>query len=324
MNNIKVEQTFYSIHRSWILGLFLIVPLVLLVWSWDMTFNDRGLLPSLGPASLFLPLYLLIFEMPHIFASFVGFMDKEYVAHYRTHLMVGIPLMLTGFFSLLWFDITTAVAVYLAVTMYHVMRQQTGIALMFGVPKNKWHERWAWSLVLSTAVMYVAIMLPRFVEDINTSYLVFFIVATLIAALISGGFLARTTSSRWGISYIALTLLMVITSYTVLWFGYFFLAIFVARFIHDVTAFLFYITHEMNRNKDLVRNFLYQAIPLLPLSLILVVPLIAIFLGVFLRESISNTELLFALIMTFGFIHYYLESVMWKRGSPHREFVKVV
>lgn len=321
---MKFEQSFYSIHRSWMLGLFLIVPLVLLVWSWDMLVNDRGLLPYLGPASLFLPLYLLIFEMPHIFASFIGFLDKEYVTYYRSHLMIGLPLMLLGFFVLLWTDFVTAVAAYLAATMYHVIRQQTGIALMFGVPKNKWHERWTWSLVLSTAVMYVAIMLPRFVEGLDASCLVFFISVTLLTAMVSGGFLARTTSSRWGISYIAFTMLMVITSYTMLWFGYFFLAIFVARFIHDVTAFLFYITHEMNRNKDQVRNFLYTAIPLLPLSLIVIVPLIAIFLGAILRETISNTELLFTFVMTFGFIHYYLESVMWKRGSPHREFVKVV
>jgi len=321
---MHTEKSFYSIPRSWILGLFAVVPLVLLVWFWDITFNDYGLLPYFGLASLFLPFYLLIFEMPHIFASFVGFFDKEYATHYRTHLMVGIPLLLVGFYLLLQFDYMTAVAVYLAATMYHVMRQQTGIALMFDVPKNKWHERWAWSLVCSTAAMYVVIILPSFFGNVQASYLSAFILATLAIALVSGGVLAYTTHSRKGVAYIALTLLMVITSYTVLWFGYIFLAVFVARFIHDVTAFLFYITHEMNRNNDQVKNMLYTFIPLLPLSLIVIVPLIAIFSGVLLRESITSPELVFTFIMLFAFTHYYLESIMWKCNSPHRKYVKVV
>lgn len=288
-----------------------------------MFFNDQGLLPYFGPLSLSLPLYLLFFEMPHIIASFVGFIDKEYVAHYRKHLILGVPFMLACFLGLLWIDFTTAVAVYLMVTMYHVMRQQTGISMFFGVPKNKWFHIWSWSLIASIAVMYVGVMLPKFVEDFEASYISSFIMATFLLAII-GGIALMFKSERIGVWYILLTLAMVATSYLVLWFGYFFLAVFVGRFVHDVTAFLFYITHEMNRNVGQIENALYSMVPLLPRSLIVVVPLVAISLGLLLREGVSNTQMLFTIIMSLAFIHYYLESVMWKRDSLHRHYVKVV
>lgn len=324
MKNVKSEVLPYQTRRLWILSIFLVVPSVLLVWAWDMFFNNQGLLPFLGLASLFLPLYLLVFEMPHIIASFVGFADKEYIKHYRAHLLYGMPLLLVGFLCLLWVDFTTAVAVYLAATMYHVIRQQTGIGLLFEVPRNNWFHGWSWSLVLSVAAAYVVTVLPRFVQDLEASQVTTFIMSTFALAIFCGGVLMTKTKSRVGVWYIVLTMVLFATSYVMMWFGYVFLAIFVGRFVHDITAFLFYITHEMNRNSGQIKNVLYTFVPLLPLSLIVVVPLFAILLGLFLRESISNTQILFTVIMLLAFMHYYLESVMWKRNAPHRQFIRVV
>lgn len=324
MNTNNTNEQQYPIRRTWILSILLIIPVLSAVWLWDMFLNDRGLLPYLGLTSLLLPLYLLFFEMPHIIASFVGFIDKEYLGHYRTHLLFGVPLLLAAFIGLLLVDFMTAVAVYLAVTMYHVVRQQTGIGLMFDVPKDRWFSWWSWSLTVSIAVMYVGIVLPKYVEGLEASHLTFFIAGTFALAIVSGIGLMLGTKTKWGIWYILLTLVMVAASYSMLWFGYFFLAVFVGRFVHDVTAFLFYITHEMNRNNGRVRNVLYTIVPFLPLSLIIFVPLIAIVLGLLLREGIANQKILFTIVMLLAFTHYYPESVMWKRNSLHRQYVKVV
>lgn len=289
-----------------------------------MFLNHRELLPFFGPTSLLLPLYLLFFEVPHIIASFIGFTDKEYLGHYRKHLLFGVPLLLAAFLGLLLIDFMLVVSIYLAVTMYHVIRQQTGIGLMFDLPKDHWFQWWSWSLTASIAVMYVSIMLPEHVEGLEASHLTFFIAGTFALAIASGIGLMFRAKTKWGIWYILLTLVMVATSYSMLWFGYFFLAVFVCRFVHDVTAFLFYITHEMNRNYGRVRNALYTAVPLLPRSLIILVPLSAITLGLLLREGIADTKILFTIVMLLAFAHYYLESVMWKRDSLHRHYVKVV
>jgi hypothetical protein len=322
MENKNIEL--FPIHRVWILSIFLVIPFVLAVGLWDHFFNNSGLLPYLGISTIFLPLYVLVFETPHIIASFIGFVDKEYVRHYRRHLVLGIPLMAISFLCLVWFNFTIAVSVYLAVTTYHVIRQQTGIALMFGILKSKWHSYWSWFLVINATIVYASLMLPDIIIGLIPSFIFILVVTTLVLMLVCSGGLIHQTDSRQGIWYIILTMAMVATGYLMLWFGYIFLAVFVVRFVHDITAFLFYITHEVNRNKEQIKNSLYKVVPLMPFSLIIIVPLFAIFIGLLLRESIPGVENTFVVLMLFGFTHYYLESIMWKSSSPHRQQVKVV
>ena len=313
----------YTIKQTWLLGILLITPLVLVLGFWDQEYNHQALLPHFGLNSLYLPLYLLIFEMPHIIASFVGFADREYTGHYLKHLRLGIPLLLIVFAVLLWIDFEIAVMVYLMATMYHVMKQQTGIALLFGIPKNRWHHLWSWTLIASTAGVYVALFLPSVLSSFSVMQVGVFVSCMYLLSVACGGRLIMQAPTWSGVWYILLTMAMVATSYYMVWLGYIFLAVFVARFVHDVTAFLFYITHEMNRNRIEVRNFLYRFIPFLPASLVVVVPMVAIALGFLLRESIENVRTLFIIVMLLGFTHYYLESVMWKRDAPHRQQVRV-
>jgi hypothetical protein len=101
------------------------------------------------------------------------------------------------------------------------------------------------------------------------------------------------------------------------------LAIFIIRFIHDCSAFLFYITHDVNRNKVTRHNYIFRLLRANGYVLLFVTPALAIMLGLLLRTSITNQNAIYLLIIYLGVTHYYLESHMWKRESPHRQHIAV-
>ena len=312
----------FPIKRSWVLAILLIIPAVAAFGAWDIFFNEQQLKPYLRFDSLFLPLYLLVFELPHVIASFFGFFQKEYAKHYKRHLFFGLPLFLLAFLIILGVDFYVAVVAYLIATLFHVVRQQTGIAHFFGVPKNKWHWWWSWFLIAGLASMYI-IMQPAFVSEMYQAPLLLLVQITLLLAGISTAVLALKTESSLGGLYVISTFVMALVSYWMLVAGYEFLSVLVVRVIHDVTAFLFYITHEMNSNKDSVKNILYRLVPFMPWSLILVVPLAAILIGLIIRMLIGDPVTLLGIVMTISLAHYYLESIIWKSENLHREQIKI-
>jgi hypothetical protein len=115
--------------------------------------------------------------------------------------------------------------------------------------------------------------------------------------LFTGVWVMRHTTKTVAKKYIALITLMVLTSYVFILFGYVFLAFFLIRFVHDVTAFYFYIIHEMNRNSQSIKNVLYRHLPLLPISLVIIVPVLAITIGLTARSVLVNQQILFAILI---------------------------
>jgi hypothetical protein len=321
MQPTSAQEPQLHIRRSWILSIFLIIPAVAIFGAWDTYFNSKQLLPYLRFDSLFLPLYLLIFELPHVLASFFGFFQKEYIRHYQRHLFLGLPLMLTGFVLVLGINFYTAFLIYLVATLYHVIRQQAGIAHFFGVPKNHWHWWWTWFLIIGLAGVYI-IMQPSFVPEVFQTPLLVLVQGTLVLATVTTLKLILETKNSLGVLYVLATLLMAFVSYWMLVSGYEFLSVLVVRVIHDVTAFLFYITHEVNSNYQSVKNYLYRFVPFMPWSLVFVVPATAVLLGLFMRSVITDPLQLFGIVMVVSLAHYYLESIIWKRDGLHREQIR--
>jgi hypothetical protein len=312
------------IRRFIILGVFLVVPLCFFLGLYDYYFGGRALLPYMGLTSLLLPLYLLFFELPHIISSYVGFFDREYLGFYRRHLLLWLPIMLIGFAFLIAWQLSVAIVLYLVATMYHVMRQQTGIALLFGVPKARLFHAWSWLTIVITTMMYLTLGVPELVGPILTQWAYQVSVVFLAILGLLSLFLAHRSKSASARFYIGMTWLMLVASYSLLVLGYLFLAIIMIRVIHDVTAFLFYITHEINRNQTTVQNWLYRLVPGIPKALYVVVPALGVGVGLALRESVTSAEAIFIVSMFLALVHYYLESIMWKRDSLHRKYVRVV
>lgn len=316
------NQEMLVLKKSWIMSVFLIVPLVAFFGFWDWNYNDQALLPVLGIDTLYLPLYLLIFGLPHILASLFSFFDKEYFSHYKKHLIIFFPILFLLLQFIISFNYNLAVSLFLIATVYHVIRQQTGISLMYGVPKNNWFIWWNWSLIIAVSIMYLTTVQVGALDSVIKSAQYLFNVTFALAGLVSY-LLIQKTKELQGKIFVFLTYLMVVTSFTLTNFGYVFLAILVIRFLHDVPAFMFYISHEVNRNKFKINNLIYKAVPLVPMSLIIFVPAFAVFMGVFFRETVTDPKIYFSILATVSVFHYYIESIIWKRNSLHRKYVSV-
>jgi hypothetical protein len=311
------------IRRSWVMAVFLCAPVMFSVAIWDYYFNNGSLLPYMGFSTFFFPLYILIFEMPHIVASLLGFADKGYYRSYKKHLTYWLPILLVGMGLLYYIDSEFAIAVYLVVTMYHVIRQLTGVGHFFDVPKNILHEIWTWILIVGTSIIYVAFWLHHN-PGANSAWINFGSLLVLLLGSLFAVLIAWRKRSFWALAYLGAVTIMFFFSLSILSLGYLFFSFFIVRIVHDVTAFMFYITHDMNRSLGDCKNFIYQIVPFKPWSLVLMVPLLAIALGFTVRFVVDNTAVTFLVVMMIGVMHYYLESVIWKRGAPHRKFVKVV
>jgi hypothetical protein len=313
----------YKIDSRWLLRIYAIGLLLTAIILADYLFFENALLPYMGLTSLFLPLYLLFFEVPHIIASFLGFADKEYVQRYKVSLLIVLPLLLLSVGFLMYLNFTATVILYFCATMYHVIKQQTGIALILGAKKNLGHKVWSFLALLITTILYVYLILPELFSATLANIINYGVLGSVALFLIVGAWVVYNTQRPMAKKYIALTTLMVLMSYVFILLGYVFFAFFFIRFVHDVTAFYFYIVHEMNRNSQSIKNVLYRHLPLLPISLVILVPALAIVVGLTTRTVLVDQQMLFGVIILLGFAHYYLESIMWKRSTPHRQQIAV-
>jgi hypothetical protein len=307
-----------TIKRWWLLAVYAVIPLVLILVGVDILFLDQALQPYLTTHALKFPLIVLLFELPHIIASLVTFADKEYVQFYRRHLTRELPLKLVVFSILFYISIPAGVVAYVFYTMYHCARQQTGLALTMTRKKDIWHEVWTYVLVFGTFVGYMLIfaktLLPRAYETFGEIALVpLSILVVLLTAFIV--YRAPKGIARWYTFAVGAASMV---SFLFLLLNYLFLAAFILRFIHDVTAFIVYIFHDRSRNQLNTHNALYRPLVRLGVPVLLATPLVAVIIAYMLRSELMSIKVGAVAIMLIGVMHYSLEGVMWKRQSIHR------
>lgn len=186
--------------RQWLLGVHLIIPLLCIVYVLDQLWLNEQLLPYLGLGSLLLPLYLLFFELPHIIASYLGFFDRAYIVHYWNHLVYVVPIIIISTIVLYTWSPGVVIILYLILTMYHVVRQQTGIALLLGAPRNHVHHGWAWIAVVLSALVYSLTLLASALPTYLGPYIPYVTDALFAAFLVLGLWYAYQTKqvfARW-------------------------------------------------------------------------------------------------------------------------------
>lgn len=313
----------YAVPKKLLFLVHLIVPALLCVFFVDQYLLEETLKPYLQLTATSFLFYLLFFDQPHIIASFVSYADTEYMRHYKRHGVV-IALIIVGVYALYTYDFTLLFILYGAYTMWHVIRQQAGITRMFVGKTPFVHHLW----YLCAIVMYTAGFFLTFKRaglsasnEILTIVLHVAFVAFAVVAAIYWSYLSHKSSH--GAYYFLCTSLVVCAGYIFLAFEYAFLAIFVLRFVHDTTAFIFYCVHDSNRNHETVRNYIYRATRRVRLPLIITTPIIGISIAYAMQNGIHSIIVVDMLIITLGIIHYYLESFMWKRDSLHRRYILV-
>ena len=302
-----------AITRNQLLVPYLAIPLILMLVGLSAIFN-WGLWIKQDPHDFFI--FILFFNIPHIFASFATLLDKEYIVHYSRFLGLTILCILSLIAVFLQFNKEAMLLVLVAISsVYHVVRQQYGICKML-LGFKSWQLNFSW--VLSFCVIafnYYAFKATDFrVENIYLVYAVNFGGISLLAMVLPGPW--GRSQTRFAKIYWVLTMLWIISAVFLFALQYYIFAIALLRIVHDITAFAYYRTHDLNRNRIQKHNLLYKILGL-PRS-VLLYGYILLFAILSLAYQVSELSHYAGSIAFIGILHYVIESRIWQQGQLHR------
>jgi hypothetical protein len=316
METNAVRKPPITISFKLLLSVYSITPILLASALID-TFIFHGALakylPNTPEAFVW---YTVIFGLPHIMASFFSFADTEYLAFYKQRLIYKLPLLLAAVALASFFLPTAAVLAFVIYTMYHVISQQAGMALIFTKGPPSHYAIWKWTTIVVISCIYLLIYYPKLVPAYfhtpgitGTATLS----ALLILLIMSVSMLALIKTREGRVYYAAMagSFILAPLFFTL---GYMLFAVAVLRVIHDVSAFIFYATHDNNRFAAKHTNFIYRYLPTEKIPVVVFTPVLAILI------ALPFTFFTGALVpLLLAFTHYYIEGFVWKRGSIHRE-----
>jgi hypothetical protein len=302
----------------------LIIPLTLMGLVSDQVFLGGTLRKKLPRDPESLTIFSFFFVYPHIIASLCV------AANSRIRSQLTPLLAKTGTFAILLCLMIalakgkSAVFIFYGLaTIYHVFAQQFGLARIF-LPKTNWHFRISFaSGFLLTVLCYALVYYPNSGIQAYKTPLAAIAMAVATVSLPSFCVLFGSALSSEGRWYLIMCLLTPLSSWLCVTFDFPFGAILIPRVIHDVTAFLFYVSYETNSPTQTIiekaagltteRGSLLRAAPIVAISLML-----ASFLTAISRDGFGVY-----VATTIGFLHYVLEHFLWRSSSPAREFVKI-
>jgi hypothetical protein len=326
-----------AISARFLLGIYAIVPICTLVMLWDKLFGNGTLfredLPS-SPESFFI--FQLAFGTPHIIASAVILVTNgEYMRAYWPRLLL-FSLFLLAFFGVgsLFIPYNVFLAIVGAATVLHVIKQQVGVGKGICRLASWVYDAWGWTMIVFGSILYYAVYSSHGFSPTIAAWVngVLIALAILICALTVVCHCKIATAK--GRLYLWANALMTLQSGIFYAADYSFLAILGPRLVHDLTAFTFYVAHDVNRHGDTPRNGLYAIASKLRLGIFWVCPVVAIGLTFLIGryvDPLANmviTPILgyaptysasFVVIGYLGMMHYYTEVFTWKHGSPYRQ-----
>ncbi len=321
-----------------ILALYSIIPICIILQLLDVSVWDHFLQANLPVSPSHFILFQVLFGTPHILASFILITTNvDYFKYYQKRIIL-MSIALAVVFGV-GSQLISYRVLYIMVaswTVYHVLKQQHGIARgICRLPKFNYHLL-LWLSVASGIFIYIGIFLhlslttPQtyWVKIVSGALCVFLIVCTIISS--------RVVQSGFGQLFMWANSFLVIASFYLYLQEYYFLAILVPRLVHDATAYLFYVTHDYNRHHDLPQNFIYCYTERLNIPIVIVLPVLS-FLLAFILQAYGNdifkkiTGVLFGYeiynFVTLGVLgylalmHYYTEAFTWKKDSPYRKYI---
>lgn len=322
-NKIEKKSELLGISRKVLLYAYVVLPVLVTIVLVDIFFLHSRFFPYLGVDAIFSPFYVILFLLPHIIASFFSFFDHEYIGYYKKHLFIYLPLLLAGTALLLYYDFVWGLVFFLINDMWHGVRQQVGVGLILGARPGIMHRLWTLVPFFVGSIGYVFIVRPTAFLDVFMPYIspALFIGEILVVLIMFVQLYRSPKQVRW---YIFAASMLFLCSYFFILSGYVFFSVLAFRAIHDITAFAFYMTHDYNRAKNGYRNYFYSLITKVPKQVIVLTPVLGIALAYLTRLVTDRMVIGFSIIILICMSHFYLESVMWKRNAPHRQFVKVV
>ena len=269
-------------------------------------------------------IYYALFELPHIIASLFIFGDKEYRTEYRPILYKNIFIVLPLIALSVVYIPKYFYIVYICYTLYHFTHQQFGIAKLYGIKKSRYISflKYLFIIVGSLGVISTpGLLLP---EILQTSILV-----TLLSVSV---YFIVEKHNRKNI-YLTLYILAFMSASFLFGFGYTFLALLSMRMVHDITAFMFYSSHNYNRKEDKESqstNPIFSSKATRSIHPYILTPLLAISINLLYVYLVHASSLYFVAHTLFlsgyfflGFLHYNLEGSLWKRDSLARNYIQI-
>jgi hypothetical protein len=328
-----------AVSFRFLLSLYAIVPLCLLVlWLDRFGFNYalRDMLPS-SPTHFLL--FQILFGTPHIVASNLLLVShNEYLQAFKSKLIL-MTLVIIAFFGIgsLFIPYRVLYIITACWTVYHVLKQQHGIAKAVCRLPNWAFYLQLWLSVSAGIFIYMGIFLKNSLEPEQAALVLQVASALTMALVISTLVCQRYVPSRFGQYFLWANTLLVVSSWYVYSEQYYFLAILMPRLVHDITAYSFYVSHDVNRHGEQPGNNLFRAATALRLPVWLVLPLLSFLFTYLLQaygddlvnlllQTLFSTQIYKAVTLGFlgylALMHYYTEAFVWAAGSPLRRYIR--
>ncbi len=322
-----------------LLGLYLVIPLTLIVYLADGLFWNhyvQSALPS-RPTDFFL--FYILFGTPHIVASAILLSsNKEYLQVFKFKLLIMTLLIILVFgVGSLFIPYRVLYITSASWTVYHVFKQQHGIGK--GICRLPvWAFYWLlWLSVITGIFIYLGIFMKNSLDAQQAEWIQLIAGTLTIGLILSSVLCQRYVPTFFGKSFLWSNTLLVVSSFYMYTQEYYFLAILIPRLVHDATAYVFYVTHDYNKNHSKQKNSLYKYASRCKLHVFLVLPIISFGLAYLLQahgDQLVNliTQFFFSseiqqvislgLIGYLSLMHYYTESFTWQAGSPLRRYIR--
>jgi hypothetical protein len=321
-----------------LLGLYAIIPACLLLRLFDNWFWQDYLQHNLPSSPYHFILFQIMFGTPHIIASAIVLVSNtEYITHYKHQvILMTLAIALAYFVGNLFISYRVLYVIVASWTVYHVLKQQHGIARGICRLPDREYNLVLWLSVAAGIFIYVGIFLRQGLSADQTAWLKDIAAVLCLALMVSTVYSQRYVNTSFGRWFLWSNVLLVLSSFYLYAQQYYFLAILVPRFVHDATAYIFYVTHDYNKHHEQPKNFIYRYAARCGVHVFVVLPAISFALAFVLQaygDNVVNaiTQLFFGTefyrVITVGLLgylalmHYYTEAFTWKGDSPYRQFI---
>jgi len=328
-----------SVSFRFLLGLYAIVPLCVLISLLDQFGFDHALRDMLPSSPSHFLLFNILFGTPHIIASnLLLFGHSDYVRTFKSRL-IGMTLFIIVFFGVgsLFIPYRVLYIISASWTVYHVLKQQHGIAKAVCRLPNRAFYIQLWLSVSAGIFIYMGIFLKNSLEPEVAQWVLQ--VATVLTGglLISTLYCQRYVPSRFGVYFLWANTLLVLASWYVYREQYYFLAILMPRLVHDTTAYSFYVSHDVNRHSETPQTGLFRLASRCRIPVAVVLPVLSFLLTYLFQvygddlvnlilQTLFSTQIYKAvtlgLVGYLALMHYYTEAFIWAGGSPLRRYIR--
>ena len=308
------------------MAIYLIIPLAFLVILVDTFFLNKFLLNNylhFSPVSF--AIWTLIFGLPHIVGGLITMADKEYLVHYKNQLFFSIPLIVL--FVILApkaFGEDLFILIFWAATMYHVIAQQLGLAMMMAEGKRGAHFL-LWKITCVTVGFLGFYMINN--DLLNWEYQIiggkyynrcFFLMLFIYGCSCYFFFrILKGAKTQLGVLNLWANQIMIGSALISIHTYYFSFVIIILRVIHDYTAFFIYTAHECNRNTENHKKLIYKLFQRGPLFNGVLFLILSFLLASLI--DFKGNKVVVTIAFSVSFLHYYLEGFIWKGPNPHRK-----